>query len=87
MLHNINLVKQRSMMEEVNLATASQGVTICCSVPSSDGHPATSLLEGGALLADSCMKPPVSLTLHLAGPVRLRSLSWRCRMGSQCTEL
>ena len=38
-------------MEEVNLATASQGATICCSVPSSDGHPATSLLEGGALLA------------------------------------
>ena len=57
MLHNINLVKQRSMMEEVNLDTASQGVTICCSVPSSDGHPATSLLEGGALLAVSCMKP------------------------------
>ena len=74
-------------MEEVNLATASLGATICCSVPSSDGHPAASLLEGGAWLADSFMKPPVSLTLHLAGPVRLRSLSWRCRVGSQCTEL
>lgn len=74
-------------MDPVNHALSSLGATICCSVPSSDSHPASCLLEAGAWLADSFIKPPVRLTLHLAGPVRLRSLAWRCRVGSQCTEL
>lgn len=68
-------------MEELNLASSRLGTRVCCSGPSRDSHPASRLLEGGSWMADSFLRPPVSLTLHLPCPVRLHSVSWGCRVG------
>jgi len=74
-------------MEEINLASSSLGATICCSTPSRDDHPSSSLLEGGAWMADYFIKSPVNLVIHLPCPVILHSVSWGTRVGSHSCSL
>jgi len=75
-------------MEEVNLAQFSLGTTVTCDTVSSSCTPLEGLLTPGPRhwMADSFIRAPVSLTLHLPVPVRLARLSWDTRMGSQASS-
>jgi len=75
-------------MEEVNLAQLSLGTTVTSDTVSSSSTPLECLLTPGPRhwMADSFIRPPVSLTLHLPVPVRLARLSWDTRMGSQASS-
>ena len=75
-------------MEEVNLAQFSLGTTVTSDTVSSSSTPLEGLLTPGPRhwMADSFIRPPVSLTLHLPVPVRLARLSWDTRLGSQASS-
>lgn len=70
-------------MEGVNLASLAAGATVCSRAVSYCESPLSNILAGRDWMADTFMKPPVSLTLHLAVPVRLSRLEWRTRVGRQ----
>ena len=70
-------------MEGVNLASLAAGATVCSRAVSYCESPLSNILAGRDWMADTFMKPPVSLTVHLAVPVRLSRLEWRTRVGRQ----
>ena len=75
-------------LEEVNLAQASLGTSVTCDTVSSSVTPLDSLLGSGprTWMADTFIRPPVSLTLRLPLPVRLARISWDTRLGSQASS-
>ena len=65
---------------------------VCCDAPSSSSHPLDGILEdtyydclwtGGGWMAETFVRAPVTLTLHLPAPAMLATLSWDTRLGSQ----
>jgi len=75
-------------MEDVNLAQSSLGTSVICDTESSSSTPLESLLGPGPRhwMADTFIRAPVSLTLRLPLPVRLASVSWDTRLGSQASS-
>ena len=75
-------------MEDVNLAQSSLGTSVICDTVSSSSTPLESLLGPGPRhwMADTFIRAPVSLTLRLPLPVRLASVSWDTRLGSQASS-
>ena len=70
-------------MEEVNLAREAAGAVVCSPAVSYSESPLSNVLAGLDWMAETFMKPPVSLTVHLAVPVKLARLEWRTRVGRQ----
>lgn len=70
-------------MEAVNLARADAGTVVCSRAVSYSETPLSNILAGLDWMAETFMKPPVSVTLHLAVPVKLSRLEWRTRVGRQ----
>jgi len=70
-------------MERCNLASQLAGTTVCSTAVSLAETPLTNLLTGGHWMADTFIKPPVTVTLHLPVPVRLSGLEWSSKVGTQ----
>ena len=70
-------------MERCNLASQLAGTTVCSTAVSLADTPLTNLLTDGRWMADTFIKPPVTVTLHLPVPVRLSSLEWTSKVGTQ----
>ena len=77
-----------AQLRDVNLAQSSLGTSVTCDTVSSSVTPLESLLVPGPRhwMADTFIRPPVSLSLHLPVPVRLASISWDTRLGSQASS-
>ena len=82
-------MEEVKLLRDINLADQALGSRISCSTVSSSFTPSpdTLLRMRGEWMADSFIKPPVTLTLHLPAPVMLRSVHWNCRVGSQHSSL
>ena len=76
-------------MEAVNLAQSSLGTSVTCDTISSSATPLEGLLGPGPRhwMADSFIRAPASICLHLPLPVRLARLSWDTVLGSQSSSL
>ena len=70
-------------MEGYNLASQLAGSLVCSSAVSLADCPLSNILAGLPWMADTFIKPPVSVTVHLPLPVRLARLEWSCRVGCQ----
>ena len=70
-------------MEAVNLAREAAGAVVCSQAVSYSESPLSNILAGLDWMAETFMKPPVSVTVHLAVPVKLSRLEWRTRVGRQ----
>lgn len=70
-------------MEAVNLASEAAGAVVCSQAVSYSESPLSNILAGLDWMTETFMKPPVSLTVHLAVPVKLSRLEWRTRVGRQ----
>ena len=70
-------------LEAVNLAREAAGAVVCSQAVSYSETPLSNILAGLDWMAETFMKPPVSVTLHLAVPVKLSRLEWRTRVGRQ----
>ena len=70
-------------MDGYNLASQLAGSLVCSSAVSLADCPLSNILAGLPWMADTFIKPPVSVTVHLPLPVRLARLEWSCRVGGQ----
>ena len=70
-------------MDGYNLASQLAGSSVCSSAVSLADCPLSNILAGLPWMADTFIKPPVSVTVHLPLPVRLARLEWSCRVGGQ----
>ena len=74
------------MFDTINLARSCLGSRISCDTVSATSFPPDNLLQEQEWMADTFIRPPVTVTVHLPAPVKLSRLSWTTRVGSQSSS-
>lgn len=74
-------------LESINLAQEALGATVCCDHDSSELTPITNIIKGKEWMADSFIRPPVLIKVHLPIPIKLSKICLKSQVGTQRSSL
>jgi len=70
----------------ISISPLLSGVHLCCSTVTREGFPLAAALHGAqgqGFMAETFVRPPVSLSLHLPCPLKIASIWWDTRVNGQ----